>query len=97
MREDQLQEAILELCQWLRLKAFHIYDSRKSAGAGFPDLVISGPGGTIFAELKSEKGKVSLSQDEWLNILTLSGQVAVVWRPSDMPEIRRTLNALTGR
>lgn len=94
MREDQLQEAILELCKYLRLKVFHVYDSRKSAGPGFPDLVIAGPGGVVFAELKSEKGSVSLSQTEWLDMLTLGGATAVVWRPSDMDGIRRTLTSL---
>lgn len=97
MREDQLQEKILELCGWYHLKVFHVYDSRKSAGPGFPDLVITGPGGTLFAELKSDKGRVSLNQEEWIDALRQSGQHAVVWRPTDWAVIQHTLDTLSKR
>lgn len=94
MREDQLQEKIIQLCGWLHLKCFHVYDSRKSAGPGFPDLVIVGRGGTIFAELKSDTGKVSVKQQEWHDALVRSGAEAYIWRPDDWAQIHKTLNRL---
>ena len=71
--------------------------------AGFPDLVLAHPQkGVIFAELKSEKGKPTEAQMEWLEVLsnatygcpTKSDHWLVrvcVWRPSDMDEIEARL------
>ena len=50
---------------------------------GFPDLMLVKEPQIIFAELKTEIGKVSLEQWKWLWDLTDSGQEAYVWRPSD--------------
>ena len=50
---------------------------------GFPDLMLVKEPQIIFAELKTERGKVSLEQWKWLWDLTDSGQEAYVWRPSD--------------
>ncbi len=91
MPEAAFQEKVLDLCKWLRLKVFHTYDSRKSAGPGFPDLVIVGPGGTIFAELKSTTGRVSASQTEWLDALKASGEQVILWRPEDWKDVERRL------
>ena len=55
-------------------------------GKGFPDLVLSrikdGERRVIFAELKAEKGVLSVEQLEWLTVL--KGEV---WRPSDFDRI----------
>lgn len=53
-------------------------------GQGWPDLVLVRPPRLIFAELKSETGKVKPHQTEWLDVLRLLPQVEVfLWRPSD--------------
>lgn len=96
MNETQFQQKVLDLCAWLRLKAYHTYDSRRSA-PGFPDLVIVGRNGVIFAELKSSTGKVAVSQQEWLSALSDAGQTAVVWRPEDFGQIQAALHALAER
>ena len=60
-------------------------------GAGFPDLVLARPPRIMFVELKAERGVSSPAQDMWLELLVKSGQDMKVWRPSDWPEIERTL------
>jgi hypothetical protein len=54
--------------------------------AGYPDLCLAKPGRLIYAELKSEKGKVSDKQREWLDTLKAAGAEAYVWRPSQFEE-----------
>jgi hypothetical protein len=50
---------------------------------GFPDLVIVGPGGAVFAELKCADDTVSPEQRGWLGRLTGAGLTAVIWEPLD--------------
>ena len=56
--------------------------------AGFPDLVLVHKERRLllFAELKSEKGKVEPEQQAWLEALE-AAHAAVVWRPADLPRI----------
>jgi len=70
---------------------YHTFNSMRS-DVGFPDIcmVNAKKGRLIFAELKSDKGKVTPKQQEWLDdLLSLGGYVPEVylWRPSDMDEI----------
>lgn len=94
MTEAQFQQRITDYCDWLHLKWHHETDSRKSK-KGFPDLVIAGPGGVVFAELKSAKGRVSKAQGEWIGVLDAAGARVRVWRPDDWHEVQRTLDSLT--
>ena len=72
------------LAGWL---VYHTYDSRKNQ-AGFPDLTMAKGGRLIFAELKSEKGRVSPHQQVWLNQLEkIKGVEVYLWRPSHIDEI----------
>jgi hypothetical protein len=82
MLERELQVQVLELARMLGYLAYHTYDSRRSV-PGFPDLVLLHPrsGNLVVAELKSETGRVTLEQDEWLRAFALRG-AAFVWRPS---------------
>lgn len=82
MTEKQLLESVLNACMWLKLLAYHVRDSRGSA-AGFPDLVIAGPRGVIFRELKSADGETTAEQDLWMWTLCKSGADCQVWRPAD--------------
>jgi hypothetical protein len=51
---------------------------------GFPDLVLTHPTrGTIFAELKTDTGRLTVGQRKWLETLADSGQETHVWRPRD--------------
>lgn len=55
---------------------------------GFPDLTLARDHRVVFAELKTEKGRVSVNQTAWLNAI---GPTAHIWRPSDWPKIEETL------
>lgn len=52
MNEADFQRRVTDYCDHLGLKWHHETDSRRSK-AGFPDLVIVGPGGVVFLELKA--------------------------------------------
>ncbi len=97
MTEAQLQRAVIDLTRWLGLLAFHSTDARRDTSAGFPDLVISGVGGVLYRELKSDTGRLRPEQMTWLSTLHLGGADAAVWRPADMVSgrIKTELVALT--
>ncbi len=81
MTETDLMAAVRTACRHLRLLAYHTHDSRRSE-PGFPDLVIVGRR-VIYRELKTQRGRLSRHQKEWLAALQEAGQDATVWRPSD--------------
>lgn len=89
--EGELQGFVVTLARLHGWLAYHTYDSRRSE-AGFPDLTMVRDGRIIFAELKSEKGKVTAAQQRWLDWLAKSSAVEVyVWRPSDLDDLDRIL------
>ena len=92
--EADLREQIRTLCQLYGWKMYFTWNSRHSPG-GFPDLVLVHPGQRrlVFAELKAEGGRTTPQQDEWLKALTMCGQIAEVWRPSDINWITCLLKA----
>lgn len=81
-------EDLARLSGWL---CYHTYSSRRSV-PGFPDLVMVRPPRVIFAELKSEKGRLRDAQREWLDALRRCESVeARLWRPSSWSEIEEVL------
>ena len=80
---DSLDAHVRRLCDDLGLLRYHTHDSRRSP-SGFPDLVCVGPRGVLFRELKTQRGKVSAPQREWLDALAAAGADADIWRPSDL-------------
>lgn len=60
--------------------------------AGLPDLLLCRPPRLIFAELKTDSGRLSEPQREWLDALGKCAGVEVyLWRPSDWQAIVATL------
>jgi hypothetical protein len=103
MTERQFQEQVLQLATLYRWRSYHTHDSRHSA-AGFPDLVLIRPPELIFAELKSDTGRLSAEQGDWLEDLgaiadgmsaleTVTGLAidVYVWRPKDFDPIQARL------
>lgn len=87
-REWQTQVvALAKLMGWKRI--YHTYNSQRSH-SGFPDLVMARER-LIFVELKSMAGKLSPSQQEWLDALTAAGAETHVWRPSDLEQVAEVL------
>jgi hypothetical protein len=93
MSEDELLEAIRRLAKLTGWLMFHCRDSRKSIGAGFPDLVLVSPrrARIIFAELKDDTNTTSAAQDMWLDALALTTVEVALWRPIDLPDIAAVL------
>jgi hypothetical protein len=91
MTHAALMSAIRAEAATLGLMTFHGIPAGETAierawSAGFPDLVIVGPGGLMFVEVKSERGRLAEEQWSWAGLLLLSGAVHVTWRPADWPE-----------
>lgn len=91
VREDELQDAVIELAQLLGWRVAHFRPAKTDKGwrtpvaadgKGFPDLVMAHPrGGLIFAELKSERGTMTPEQDAWFDALKFSGATLACWLP----------------
>ena len=72
--------------------AYYIPDSRWATASGFPDLTLRHhTAKVIVAELKTNTGRVTPAQKEWLRAFAASGVVAHVWRPRDMELIQNWL------
>lgn len=77
MSERELQDAVIELAKLLGWKAAHFRPARTGKGwrtpmqgdPGFPDVVLAREGRVLFLELKAERGKLSFSQEQWLEAL----------------------------
>ena len=94
--EKQFEAAVVEYANLSGWRVYHPFDSRRSA-AGYPDLTLVRDGTLLFAELKTDRGRVSIAQHDWLQDLAAvaAGAPASVivrtWRPADWPEIQRLL------
>lgn len=93
--ESQFQAAVIllaEVCGW---KVYHTHDSRRS-NKGFPDLVLVRER-TIYRELKTETGKLTPEQRDWLLALRQAGDDADMWRPRDWQHIEDILKSYAPR
>lgn len=93
--ERDFQASVRELARVCGWRVYATHDSRRSP-AGFPDLVMvhKRSGRIIFAELKSERGRATREQLDWLADLerhACDGVTVALWRPSDWPTIEATL------
>jgi hypothetical protein len=80
---------------WARRAGWLPYHTHNSMGStsGFPDLVLLRPrtSEVIYAELKTDRGKLSQPQLLWIDALKACGQRVFVWRPSDEQVVQETL------
>ena len=83
MTEKALQTAVIDLAKWSGWMVWHDNDSRRNS-PGWPDLVLvhTRTGRMVFAELKSEVGRVRPEQHLWLRLLGMRHET-YIWRPSD--------------
>lgn len=102
LTEAQLLEKVVALAEAKGWKVHHCRPARTERGwrtpitghAGFPDLVLARDGWVIFAELKSESGRLTKQQREWIDQLAnpdAPTHAVEVWRPTDWPEIEEAL------
>ena len=117
MTEAQFQRSVIELAQINGWRVFHARKAQNGKGAwrtpvaadgaGFPDLVLVKDGRLVFAELKTDTGRLRPEQKQWLDELSLVGidsagchecggaqsfYDTVIWRPKDWDDILATLN-----
>ena len=90
--EKSFQARVVELARLAGWWVYHTQDSRRSPH-GFPDLVlVHDAGRCIVAELKSETGRLSPAQEQWLARLGAVASIeAAVWRPRDWERIEAAL------
>lgn len=97
--ERQFQAAVMEYARLQGWRLAHFHDSRRQVGgqlvgdadaAGFPDLVLARER-LLIRELKTDRGRLTPQQMEWLSALDRAGVDADVWRPSEWHRITREL------
>jgi hypothetical protein len=87
--EAAWQRTVLDLAKLQGWLCYHTRDSRGSE-PGFPDWVLVRDR-VIFAELKSDAGKLRPAQRRWIGRLADAGAEAYVWRPRDWDEVKAAL------
>ncbi len=102
LSETAFQAQVIHYARMTGWQVAHFHDSRRQVrpgvhvgdkdAAGFPDLVLARPPALMFVELKAEKGRLTDLQREWLQTLERCELDVRVWRPSDWPEIEKTLS-----
>lgn len=93
MSEDDLKGTVIEMCQALGLLVAHFRPAKtdkgwrtpvEGDGKGFPDCVIAGPGGVIFAELKADGKHPDAQQRRWITTLGAAGADIRIWQPKHL-------------
>lgn len=91
--ERDFQRQIIDAARWLGWLVYHVFDSRRDE-PGFPDIVMVHPRQrrVVFAELKSEAGRLRPEQLVWLGaLMNCPGVECYVWRPRDIDRVMETL------
>lgn len=79
-------------CHFRPARTEHGWRTAITGDRGFVDYVAVKEGRVIFIELKSEKGRVSTEQQEWLDNLGRCPEVeCYLFRPSDFAKIAERL------
>ena len=84
-----------------RWRVAHHHDSRRQVkpgvhvgdrdAAGIPDLMLVRDDQLVFVELKSEHGKLTENQRQWIKDLEATPAEVYVWRPGSWGEVERVL------
>jgi hypothetical protein len=88
--ERAFQASVIRYAELMGWTCHHHYDSRRSS-PGLPDLLLVRRPRVVWAELKSERGRLTPDQRAWIEELRACGQEVFLWRPSDWEKIERVL------
>jgi hypothetical protein len=96
LTEAQFQQRIVDLAKLTGWHCVHYrpawqggkWRTPMTGHAGAPDLILARRGVVILAELKTDRGRLSVEQDAWIDAL---GEHARVWRPDDWDDIAAEL------
>jgi hypothetical protein len=99
-RERDWQRYVIDLARTLGWRVAHFRPAQTQTGrwvtpvaadgAGFPDLVLVRDR-VVFAELKTNTGKVAPQQVLWRDAIIAAGAEHHVWRPRDRDDVQRVL------
>ena len=95
--EADFQRAVIDLAHLYRWRVAHFRPAMMRSGrwatpvqgdgAGFPDLILVRARRLLALELKSDKGRATPAQIEWLADLAHAGVEAHVIRPGDWDQL----------
>lgn len=85
--EAAWQSRVVDYAKFCGWRLYWHADSRRSV-AGWPDLTLIRGTALLFAELKTDTGRLKAAQTECLDALRA---VPAVWRPSDWPTVQKLL------
>lgn len=97
MSEAEFTTTVIDLAKWHKWKVAHFRPAQMRSGRwatamqgdiGYPDLTLARDGVVMFAELKSDTGRMRKDQLEWAEAI---GATCHVWRPRDIERIRDLL------
>lgn len=95
LSEADLLRGVLDLCRVLGWRTYHPRPAMtrrgwrtpvQGDGIGWPDLAAVRGDRLVVAELKSERGRTTPEQADWLEALAAAGVEAYTWRPADYPD-----------
>ena len=86
LTEKQFQQQVIDLAKLCGWKEYHTWKSIHSP-AGFPDLILVRDCAILAVEVKSEKGKLTEAQWDWLEALGKTGVKVYIWKPSNWEEV----------
>ena len=95
LTEKAFQQQIVDLAGYYGWAHFHPFDMRRS-DPGWPDLTLARTPELVFAEVKTERGRLTRAQVYWIELLLSCGQEVHVWRPSDFARIHERLKRPRG-
>mgnify|MGYP001558575185 CR=1 FL=1 len=90
MTESQLQRSVIEMARTFGWRIHHCRPGMDRKGrwatpiqgdAGFVDLILLRGGRAMAVELKSERGRLTWQQEEWLAAFRETGCETYVWQP----------------
>ena len=85
--EKEFLGMVVQVALLFGWKVYHTWNSIHSA-VGYFDLVMVRGTRIIFAELKTEKGKMTTAQEMWAEVVKATGKCEVyLWRPSQWDEL----------
>lgn len=80
--EKQLLEKVRQVALLTGWRFYHSWNSMHSA-KGFPDCCLAKKGKILFLELKTENGRLTPEQADWLDQLRFGCYMTRVIRPAD--------------
>ena len=95
INEKAFQTIVITTARENGWMVYHTYDSRKSE-PGFPDLCMVKNGFIMFVELKTDKGKVTSTQRQWIEQFLIhqnrcQNSIVEIWRPHIWEEKKKLL------